>query len=98
MKERQNCWDSELTQKRVQSWIECISRHIEKFIGLEWENGYWEGRNGGEFSCVRPYDSEERREWYQRVKMRVGGGDDRYVEVIDSFWNSSKDLRRYSSR
>lgn len=57
----QICW-SELSQKRIQKWIERIPRHIQEVIEAGGGNEYREGRKNG---IIRPYDSEERRRRYR---------------------------------
>ena len=47
------CWTEELTQKRIQSWIERIKRHVDEVILLDGGKEYREGR---EIGVVRPYN------------------------------------------
>ena len=60
-----NCWNNELSMRRIRSWIERIPLHIQEVIRLKRGNEYQEGRFG-ETSSIRPYDSEARKERYQR--------------------------------
>lgn len=68
-----HCWDKELSMRRIRAWIERIPRHIEEVIRLKGGKEYREGRFGGA-SSIRPYDSEARKERYQRRKgcIRLG--------------------------
>ena len=61
------CWKRELSQKRIQEWIERMLRHIAEVIRLRGGNEYCEGREGGD---VRPYDSTERANEYIRSYMK----------------------------
>ena len=60
------CW-KDLSQKRIQGWIERMPRHIVEVIRLKGGNEYREGREGGD---VRPYDSTERANTYIRSYMK----------------------------
>ena len=40
------CW-KDLSQKRIQAWIERMPRHITEVIRLRGGNEYLEGREGG---------------------------------------------------
>lgn len=62
-----HCWNEELTQERIQGWIERMPRHIAEIIRLRGGNEYREGREGGD---VRPYDSTERANDYIRSYMK----------------------------
>ena len=62
-----HCWEEELSQKRIQEWIERMPRHIAEVICLKGGNEYREGREG---SDVRPYDSTERANDYIRSYMK----------------------------
>jgi hypothetical protein len=73
------CWEEELSQKRIQLWIERIPRHIQKIIELKGGNEYREGREEGEWSDIRPYVAEDRKARYRRraAGIRPGSsGDD----------------------
>ena len=59
------CWEKELSQKRIQSWIERLPRHIAKVIELRGGNEYREGREEGEWSDIRPYIPAERQQRYK---------------------------------
>ena len=61
------CWTEELTQKRIQSWIERIKRHVDEVILLDGGNEYREGR---EIGVVRPYNKEDRRVRYHRAHLK----------------------------
>ena len=61
------CWNHELTQKRIQEWIERIPRHIAEVIRLKGGNEYREGREEGD---VRPYNSTKRANEYIRSYMK----------------------------
>ena len=65
-------WEKELTQKRIQSWIERMPRHLAKVMELEGGNEYREGRKDNKEldDAVRPYDPVERR---QRYLIRMKG-------------------------
>ena len=82
-------WDKELTQKRIQGWIERMPRHIKEVIRLEGGNEYREGREDGPegkstpnaegvVSDIRPYNSKARIETYNRraAGIRAGDADD----------------------
>ena len=58
---------SNLSQARIQRWIERILRHIAEVIRLKGGNEYREGDEGGD---VRPYDSTERANNYIRSYMK----------------------------
>ena len=60
------CW-KDLSQARIQEWIERISRHIAEVIRLKGGNEYREGRVRVD---VRPYDSNERVNEYIRGYMK----------------------------
>ena len=60
------CW-KDLSQKRIQRWIERMSRHIVEVIRLKGGNEYREGREGGD---VRSYDSTDRVNQYIRSYMK----------------------------
>ncbi len=51
------CWIKQLKQKRIQHWIERISRHIQQIIELDEDNEYRESR---EDDVIRSYDSNDR--------------------------------------
>ena len=61
----EKCWYKQLTQDRIQKWIERIPRHIQEVIRLNGGNEYREGREGG---AIRPYDPAERRRQYRKAK------------------------------
>ena len=63
------CWNEELTQDRIQTWIERMPRHIEQIINIEGGNEYREGRKGG---AIRPYDSKQRRAEYAGIRKSLG--------------------------
>ena len=50
------CW-KKLSQKQIQTWIERISRHIQKIIRLDEGNEYKKGRDC-DADQIRIYDSE----------------------------------------
>lgn len=60
------CWN-DLDQKRIQTWIERMPRHIAEVIRLKGGNEYREGREGGD---IRPYDPTERANAYIRSYMK----------------------------
>ena len=60
------CWE-DLSQKRIQSWIERMPRHIAQVIRLRGGNEYREGREGAE---IRPYNSVDRANAYIRSYMK----------------------------
>ena len=62
------CWKN-LSQSRIQNWIERIPRHIQEIIRCEGGNEYREGRAGGD---IRPYDTEDRRRQYESNKFDDG--------------------------
>ena len=62
-----HCWKYELTQKRIQDWVERMPRYIAEVIRLKGGNEYREGREGGD---VRSYDSTERANEYIRSYMK----------------------------
>ena len=63
------CWEEELSQKRIQSWIERLPRHIANVIELRGGNEYREGREEGEWSDIRPYIPAERQQRYNGRKQ-----------------------------
>ena len=63
------CWNEDLTQDRIQKWIERLPRHIQEIIALQGGNEYREGRTGG---AIRPYDSKQRRLDYARHRKSLG--------------------------
>ena len=80
-------WYKELTQTRIQHWIERMPRHIKKVIELKGGNEYREGatevvevNEHGEVvevpskGHVRPYNPEERKLAYTRRKAGVRPG------------------------
>ena len=60
------CW-KDLSQARIQKWIERISRYIAEVIRLKGGNKYRENRVGGD---IRPYDSNKRINKYIRSYMK----------------------------
>lgn len=56
-----NCWENELSMKRIRSQIEQISQHIQEVIRLKEDNKYREGKFG-DTSSIRSYDSEAQKE------------------------------------
>ena len=71
------CW-KDLSQARIQRWIERISRHITEVIRLRGGNVYRETRVGGE---VRSYDLNERVNEYIRSYTKH----DKVVEIMRAF-------------
>ena len=79
-------WNKELTQDRIQHWIERMSRHIREVIRLEGGNEYREGKDDGAIvinengeeviSSIRPYNSEARCAEYARRQAGIRAGDD----------------------
>ena len=63
------CWE-DLSQARIQAWIERMPRHIEEVIRLRGGNEYREGREGREGNDVRPYNSIDRANEYIRRYMK----------------------------
>ena len=61
------CWKEDLSQERIQRWIERIPRAIQQVIRLKGGNEYREGANGGD---VRPYYSADRKRQYEQSKRR----------------------------
>ena len=88
-------WYKELTQTRIQHWIERMPRHIQKVIELQGGNEYREGatevvmtNEQGEVvevphkNHIRPYNPEERRLGYTRRKAGVRPGyKDKWVDL-----------------
>ena len=68
------CWEKELSQKRIQSWIKRMPRHIAKVIELRSGNEYREGREEGEWSDIRPYIAVDRKERYRRRAASIRPG------------------------
>ena len=69
-KEAEKAWIKywkDLSQQRIQAWIERIPRHIQEVIRLRGGNEYREGREGGD---IRPYDPTERANAYIRSYMK----------------------------
>ena len=60
------CWDN-LSQKRIQPWIERMPRHIEEVIRLRGGNEYREGREGND---IRLYNSIDRANNYIRSYIK----------------------------
>ena len=60
------CW-KDLSQRKIQGWIERIPRHIAEVIRLRGGNEYREGREGGD---IRSYDATERANAYIRSYMK----------------------------
>ena len=71
------CWTEELTQKKIQSWIERIKRHFDEVILLDGGNEYREGR---EIGVVRPYNTEDRRVRYHYAHLKRESTDCDYCE------------------
>ena len=67
-------WKDELDQKRIQSWIERLPRHIKKVIELRGGNEYREGKDEDEWSDIRPYNPKEHQQRYQSRKKGIRPG------------------------
>ena len=48
------CWLKQLTQKRIQGWIERMPRHMQEIIRCKGGNEYREGRESQEGTDIRP--------------------------------------------
>jgi len=48
----ERCWKENVTQERIQAWIERIMEHIQQVIRCEGGNEYKEGcKKGSELEC-----------------------------------------------
>jgi hypothetical protein len=71
------CWHKELSQNRIQKWIERISRHIQRVIELNEDNEYREDREDDENDDdIRSYDADDRRTRYLKEKREFLDDDD----------------------
>ena len=67
------CWE-EITQKRLQSYVKRIPRHIATVIELAGGNSYREGSDGASCDDIRPYLREARIKAYRSRKAGIRPG------------------------
>jgi hypothetical protein len=82
------CWIKQLKQKRIQHWIERISRHIQQIIELDEDNVYRENKEDDE---IRLYDSNDRQIKYLRIKQRFNDNESSEKSISDNVFDVNDD-------
>jgi hypothetical protein len=82
------CWQKELSQNRIQKWIERISRHVQRVIELNENNEYREDREDDEDDDdIRSYNSNDHRTRYLKNKRAFCNDDNDENDEINEIMN-----------